>query len=52
MSNDNKHLTPYLKLMSRTNFNVFVNQMFKLIKRNSLFFALPITGFSFTRVLS
>jgi len=48
MSNDNKHLTPYLKLMSRTNFNVFVNQMFKLIKGNSRFLALPIIVFSFT----
>ena len=31
MLNDNMHLTPYFKSMSRTNFNVFVNQLFKLI---------------------
>ncbi len=48
MPNDNKHLTLYLKSMSRTNFNVFVNQLFKLIKGRSWFVALPIIVVSFT----
>lgn len=52
MPNDNKHLTLYLKSMSRTNFKDFVNQMFKLIEENSRYSAPAGIKFSFTGILS